>query len=47
MNLNQGAESILAFQFAALAIARLRNEAAALDTSEERQVAASGGKACR
>ena len=47
VNLNQGAESILAYQFAALAIARLRNKAAALDTNEQRPVAASGGKACR
>ncbi|MHA0337504.1 glycosyltransferase family 4 protein [Sphingomonas aquatilis] len=47
VNLNQGAESILAYQFAALAIARLRNKAAASNTSEERPVAASGGKACR
>lgn len=47
VNLNQGAESILAYQFAALAIVHLRRNAAGSDIGEERRSAPSGGKACR
>ncbi|MAW98328.1 MAG: glycosyl transferase family 1 [Sphingomonas sp.] len=46
VNLNQGAESILAYQFAALAIARIRSAAEGSERGKAR-AAASGGVACR
>ncbi|WP_210359091.1 glycosyltransferase family 4 protein [Sphingomonas beigongshangi] len=47
VNLNQGAESILAYQFAALTIGRVRRAAELSEKGEASQAAVTGGAACR